>query len=235
MSKKSGGQTQTTSIDPATQAYQQQVRNASAAAGAAGPGSVLTGSAGYGTAAQGAGATGLAALSGNPGAVSSLMNPYLQGVIGANNTAWQKINAQTQNQISDQATQANAFGGSRQGVASGVAQANNNAAQAQQNAGLLSSGYDTAMQQASQLANFGQQGANANANLGFGGVGNNALWNARMLQQGMVGPYGQTTTTTGKQGSSFLGSALGGAEAGSALGPWGALGGGIIGGLSSLF
>jgi hypothetical protein len=186
--KSSGGQ----SLDPHTQQQLGAIQNAYGQAGAAGPGPLLNGAAGYGTAAQQAGNLGFGALSGDPNAAKQLMNPYQQSVIDANNAQWQKTNAQDTNALNAQATAAGAFGGSRQGVAQGQMLANNAFNQQSQNAQLMNTGYQNAMNQASQLAGFGQQGAQMNANLGFGGVGNQALWNANMLKNGYMGPTGST-------------------------------------------
>ena len=51
------------------------------------------------------------------------MNPYTQSVINATMPLMQQQNALSQNQAANQANSANAFGGSRQGVQQGVAQA----------------------------------------------------------------------------------------------------------------
>ena len=84
----------------------------------------------------------------NPAQLSSTnlqpyMNPYTQSVINSTLPIMQQQNALNQNQIGNQANSANAFGGSRQGIQQGVAQA-----QGAQNIG----------QMAAQLnqANFGQ-------------------------------------------------------------------------------
>ena len=76
------------------------------------------------------------------------MNPYTQSVINTTLPLMQQQNALSQNQAANQANSANAFGGSRQGIQQGVAQA-----QGAQNIG----------QMAAQLnqANFGQAQAGA--------------------------------------------------------------------------
>ena len=51
------------------------------------------------------------------------MNPYTQSVINATLPIMEQANALNQNQIQNQANSANAFGGSRQGIQQGVAQA----------------------------------------------------------------------------------------------------------------
>lgn len=183
-------------LDANTQAQLKGIQNAYGQAGAAGPGSVLNGAAGYGTSAQTAGNLGFGALSGDPNASKQLMNPYIQNVIDANNANLAKTQLQTTNQINDQATKAGAFGGSRQGVAEGVALANNQQNNNALNANLLNNGYNTAMQQANTLAGYGLQGAQLNANLGFGGVGNQALWNAQQLRNGFIQPTGSQYSST---------------------------------------
>lgn len=165
--------------------------DAAQAAAKGGPGELLTGAGQYGQALQGGGNLGVGALSGDPAAIAKLMNPYQQQVIDANNAEWQHTNAQTMNQVNDAATQAGAFGGSRHGVAEGVALANNNRAQQSQTANLLSQGYGQAVNQAGQLAGYGLQGATLNSNLGFGGVGN-GLWAQNALRGGFVMPTGTT-------------------------------------------
>jgi hypothetical protein len=182
------------SFDPNSSAYVEQMRQQALAAGNAGPSPLLNGAASTGTNAQTAGNLGFGALSGDPNAMAKLMNPYQQQVLDANNAQWQHTNAQTLNQVNDAATGANAFGGSRQGVAEGVALSNNNMAQQSQTAGLLQSGYNNAIGQASQLAGYGMQGAQMNSNLGFGGVGSPEQWKLNMMNQGWTGPTGQTSS-----------------------------------------
>ena len=55
--------------------------------------------------------------------LSQYMNPYTQSVINATLPLMQQQNALAQNQVANQANSANAFGGSRQGIQQGVAQA----------------------------------------------------------------------------------------------------------------
>lgn len=191
------------SVDPYTQGYLQQIGAAAQGAGMAGPSPLVTGASGYNTGQMNAGNLGLSALSGNQGALQQLMNPYTQGVIGTNNNLWNQINQQTQNQVNDRATQAGAFGGSRQGVATGVALAQNNLQQANQNATLLNNQYGQAMNQAQGLAGLGFMGSQANAGLGMQGVGNPNQWLMNMMKQGFIMPTGQTgsggSVTNGSQ------------------------------------
>lgn len=188
-------------VDQDTKNRMGGIWDAGAQAGANGPGPVLTGAAGYNTGVMGAGATGAAALGGDPNATARLMNPYQQQVMDANNAAWGKMNAQTVNQENDLATKAGAFGGSRHGVAEGVALGNNAMAQGAQNAGLLSSGYQNAMGQAATAAGMGLNASGQNAQLGYAGVGNQALWNTNMLKNGFMGPTGQSSSGNNYGGS----------------------------------
>ena len=64
--------------------------------------------------------------------LSPYMNPYTQDVINATLPGMQQANALSQNQQANAANSANAFGGSRQGIQQGVAQA-----QGAQNIGLM--------------------------------------------------------------------------------------------------
>ena len=185
--------TDNTAIDATTQAYQEEIRNAARQAGAQGPSPLVTGAAGFNTGLQTAGTAGINALSGDPAAVARLMNPYQQNVIDANNANWQHTNAQTMAQINDAATKAGAFGGSRAAIAQGAALAANNRAQQAETAGLLSSGYGQAINQANQLAGYGYAGAQSNANLGLGGVGSPQQWYMNLLKQGYISPYGASS------------------------------------------
>lgn len=198
MSKSAGGQrqtqNQTSSMDPATQAYIKQIMAAAQGAGAAGPSPLVTGATDYNGSMMGAGQTGMSALSGDPAATAQLMNPYQQQVIDANNNQWGVTNQKTMNAVNDRATAAGAFGGSRQGVATGTALAANNLAQQGQTAGLLQGGFTDAMNRAGTLAGMGANGAAANANLGMGGVGNPQQWLMQMLNQGYKGPMGQSSS-----------------------------------------
>src|ERR1035437_415299 len=119
-----------------TQAYLDQIQAAAKQAGTAGPSPLVGGAAGYGTSQQTAGQTGLNALSGDPNAVSQLMNPYINQVVGATQASYAKTGTQAVNSVDANATQMGAFGGSRNSVAQGVASANNTLNENQQTAGL---------------------------------------------------------------------------------------------------
>lgn len=200
MSKSASGSVKTDSsrgeqnMDPTTQAYIKQIMDAATKAGAAGPSPLVGGATDYNTGLMKAGNLGMGALSGDPNATQTLMNPFQQQVIDANNANWKRTNLQTQNQVGSNATQAGAFGGTRQAVATGAALSGNNIAQGQQTAGLLQGGFSDAMNRAAQLAQGGFAGAGANANLGMGGVGNPYQWLMNMLNQGYKGPMGSSYT-----------------------------------------
>lgn len=211
MSKSAGGQkqnqhsdmSQSTTVDPQTMAWMQQIMAAAQQAGNAGPSSLVTGATDYNSAMTGAGQKGLAALSGDAGAARDLMNPYQGQVIDAANAQWNNADQHTMSAMNDAATKANAFGGSRHGVATGVALGENNRNRMGQISGLLNSGYEGAMGRAAQLAQGGFQGAGANANLGMGGVGNPGQWLMNMLNQGFR-QTGSTTTGSASGGSSSV-------------------------------
>ena len=158
---KGGSQSVSQTIDPASQRYVEQMRQAALAA----QGNPLY--------AQGRqlGGVGLSALGGDQGALQQLMGGY-----GAQlDPYWNQLRQQTLGTIGDQATQAGAFGGSRQGVAEGAALGQI----AQGQAGQRYGEYQNALGRAGQLAN-----------LGFG-IDPQMLG---LLNQGM-GPYGTTQTT----------------------------------------
>jgi hypothetical protein len=240
---KGGKQTVTTQPDAATGAYQNQIRNAATDAGNHPPPGVdpMVARAGqfYGNAAQ-AGNLGLSAMNGDPSAIASYMNPYQHNVIDAAQSQFGDTLKMTDNAVADRATQAGAFGGSRYGVAMGVA---NRGAMKDQNqllAGLDQQGYTDAMGRAGQAANLGFQGAQGMA--GVGDYNRNVAiqsdplnWKLQQLQAGNVGG-GTTSTTTSQDGKNPLTGAIGGAKIGAGVGgPWGALIGAGAGGLLSMF
>lgn len=226
MGKGSKNQTVTTTVDPATAAYQKLVRGAAqnAANNYVAPGADPATTAALGNLQGAAGGfnLGMNALSGDPAAMAQLMNPYTQQVINQMNAQYGKLANQSLNAVNDQATQAGAFGGSRAAVAQGTALGQLNANQAAMQAQLLQSGYQNAQQQAGALA---QLGMNANGQMASLGdylrqiqiQQNPYLSKLNLLQQGLGGMQagGSTTQPTG---SSPFGSALGGAASGAAIG-----------------
>lgn len=187
----SGGQSGSTGVDAATQAYIDQIRGAAQGAGSAVPGSVA-GAGNYYTGAMGAGQQGLAALGGDAQAAARFMNPYQSQVLDQMTKQFDVQNQMAMRNVNDAATRAGAFGGNRHGVATGVALGENARNQAAQYAGLLNSGFEGAMGRAGQVAGMGFDAAGAGANLGMT-AGSPDLWKLYALRQGFTGlPYGQT-------------------------------------------
>lgn len=180
----------TSAIDNSSQDYINRVRQAAMGAGMAGPSPLVTDASGYYSGLMKQGNLGMGAMSGDPNATQQLMNPYQQQVVDATNAQWNNADQRTMNEVNDRATQAGAFGGSRQGVATGTALAQNNMNRNSQIGGLLYGGFNDAMSRANNLAGYGYAGAGQNANLGMGGVGNPQQWLMQMLQQGYMGPMG---------------------------------------------
>lgn len=249
MGKKSGGSsTQTTALDPTTQGYANQMWNAAQAYGNA-PGvgvdpATQQALAGYQDIAQ-RGNLGFGALSGNAADVQQLMSPYQGQVIDQMNAQYGRDQQTTMNGVNDAATAANAFGGSRHGVAEGVALGQLGQGHEQQMAQLMNQGYSDAMGRAGTLANMGFGATGAMGNLGAYMQSINAANDpaARRMQaltaaMGAM-PHGSVTTTTQQNGHNGMSGALGGAatggEIGAHFGPWGAGIGAGIGGLMGLF
>lgn len=206
MSIGKGGQKQwsndKTQIDDVTQQRMEEMWRAAQGAGNAGPSPLVTGATDYNSGAMKAGNLGMGALTGDPNAVAAFMNPYQKNVIDEVQKNFGLLNDRTMMGVNDAATRAGAFGGSRHGVATGTALAENARTASGQVAGLLNSGFDDAMQRAAMAAGMGFQGAGANANLGMGGVGNPEQWKLMMQKLGFMGPMGQTSggTRTGITG-----------------------------------
>lgn len=180
----------TSAIDNSSQDYMKRVRAAAEAAGKAGPSPLVGGATDYYKQMMGGGNLGLGALSGNAGDVSQLMNPYQQQVVNSMNANWDQADQRTMNEVNDRATQAGAFGGSRNGVATGTALAQNSMNRNSQIGGLLYGGFNDAMGRAQTLAGMGAYGAGQNANLGLGGVGSPQQWLYQQMLAGYGGPLG---------------------------------------------
>lgn len=192
-------------FDPLTEQYRKQIFDAAQGAGHAVPNAV-TGAMDYNTRTMGYGDQGQRALNGDPTAAAAYMNPYQQQVIDAQMKNFGLLNTGTMTAVGDAATKAGAFGGSRQGVAQGVALGENNRNQSTQIAGLLQSGFTDAMGRAASAAGAGQNAAGMNANLGMNGAGSPEAWRLMMLQRGLgAGPYGQTYTGTAGDTNTTLG------------------------------
>jgi hypothetical protein len=83
------------------------------------------------------------------------MNPYQQQVLDAAGAQFDKSGLQAQNQVTQNAISAGAFGGSRTGVAQGVAASNIARDRDSAMAGVLAQGCGDAQQRAMQAAQFG--------------------------------------------------------------------------------
>lgn len=158
-----------------------EIYNAGRAASAGVP-EAINQAAGTYSGAQTAGNRGLAAMSGDATAAQQFMNPYQAQVADQMTKQFGVQNQMTANQMDDAATRAGAFGGSRHGVATGVALADNQRNQSMQMAGLLNDGFEGAMGRAAQVAGVGMQGAQAGAELGMQ-AGSPALWKMNTLQR----------------------------------------------------
>ena len=90
--------------------------------------------------------------------LSKYMNPYTQSVINATLPGMQQANALSQNQGANAANSSNAFGGSRQGIQQGVAQA-----QGAQNIGLMMANLNNANFTQAQAAATGDINRNLTA------------------------------------------------------------------------
>ena len=157
-------------------------RAAQGAANAGVPESVRNAQGLYGSGMR-QGQEGLNALSGDPYAAQKFMNPYQTQVMDNMNKQFAHQNQMTTQGINDQATQAGAFGGSRHGVAQGVALGENARNQGMLTANMLNQGFEGAMGRAGQVANLGFGAAGAGAELGME-AGNPELWRQRQLQRG---------------------------------------------------
>ncbi len=155
--------------------------------------------------AMGYGNQGNAALGGDAAAAAKYMNPYQSQVIDSLMEQFARGDKRTEMQMNDAATRAGAFGGSRHGIATGTALAENRVNQNAQIAGLLNSGFEGAMGRAAQQAGMGFNAAGAGANLGMT-AGSPDLWRMNILRQGFSGmPYGQTYSNRGNQSGTNFG------------------------------
>ena len=220
--------------------------------------------------------------------VGQYMNPYIQNVEDRALANMDRAYRNNLNTIGDAATHAHAFGGSRQGVAEGVAAAENARQMGDLSAQLRQSGYDNATNLMGQDLQRAYGAAQSNQNAGLQGAqvnlaGANSLGSLAAQQQQeylrslqsaisagqinqqqaqalltqaqdqynlmrqypteqlniMLSALGGTqvptsSTTKTPTSGNFLTGAAGGALAGMSMGPWGALAGGILGGISSL-
>jgi hypothetical protein len=178
---------QVASISPQTQ----QAWNLAAQSGNAGADQYNASQAGYLTAAN-TPATQVTPQSLATTNLNPYYSPYTQSVINATLPLMQQQNALGQNQLANQANSANAFGGSKQGVQQGVAQAQGAMNIGQMAANLNNQNFQQAQAAATGDITRGLQGQEANqqanqANIssliaaatGLGGLGNQAQQNQR--------------------------------------------------------
>ena len=240
--------TTTTQLDPSTQKYVDEILKLFQG-GAGGIGGFDPNSQqalNFYSQAGTTGATGLAALGGDTAAFAKFQNPYQQDVLNALDPFFAKSRAGAINDINDYFTKAGAFGGSRQGVATGTALADIANTENQTRAGFTYQGFQDAMQRAVQAAGLGFGGAGGLSSLGPLAqlMQNPELRKALLLKLGLGGlPYGQSTTQPVNQNSlaniagiialisGFGGfGAGGGAGAGAGAGAAGTAGAGATGG-----
>lgn len=252
MSKGGRSQTTTTTnaLDPNAAGMQRDVYDAARRAAGGyqfvGPNGATTDALAGWQRFAGAGMNGLAALGGDQAAMSAFMNPYQQQVIDRMGADYARTASGLTSKVNSDATMAGAFGGSRHGVAEGVAQgelANNYLTNI---AGVRQQGFNNAQNIAGQVANLG-----FGANQQLGGLGEylrelaQTGANPEAAKLGILGgafagtPYGssstQTTPLQRSWGSGLLGGAASGAGIGKMFGPHGAAIGAGLGGLIGLF
>lgn len=122
------------------------------------------------------------------------MNPYTQSVIDPSMQLLEQQRKQSLNQIGDQAVQSKAFGGSRQGVAEGVTNAQSALQAGQLGAQLYGQNFQQAQQAAGQDITNNYNAQLANAQLGLSG----AQFQGSMAQQlGNLAQQGQANWLTG--------------------------------------
>jgi hypothetical protein len=219
--------TNTTTYDPTTNAFRNNILNSTQAAAAGGiPPAIQQALSQYGGLA-GLGLQGQAALGGDQSALGGFLNPYNQNVVNATGSYFDKLRSDAAQNINARAAAAGAFGGSRQGVALGRTFGDLYSQQGQTVAGLQQQGFENAMQRAQAAA---QGGFNAAGQLSA--LGNWTDPNLRALsiwQQGLQGlPLGTTQTITNpnpNKQNPWL-AAAGGALAGFQAGGGGGKGGG---------
>lgn len=239
--------TQTTTQTMTPDAWTQNARNtvwgaAQNAAGAVGSTSPYVDQAAgmYGQYA-GLGQQGAAALGGSQRDILGFMNPYQQNVLDQVQNQYGVLANRMQNTVNDAATRAGAFGGTRHGVATGVALGELGRNAQEQIASLTSQGFEGAMGRASMAANLGLAGAS-----GLFQAGQYADMNSpEMRRLGILSgtlassPSGSTQTmaqpVNRNRAAGLLGGAATGMQLGGAFGPWGAGIGAGLGGLLGFF
>ena len=166
--------------------------------------------------------------------VQKYMNPYQQEVIDASMADLERQRQMQQMPDLNTATQAKAFGGSRQGVAQALTNEAYDRTQANTLANLRSQGFGNAqgvaLAQEEARRQYEQQRLDATRNLGLERL--NIAQGALSLQPANLGGT-QTTPIYRNAGATALGGALGGATLGKMISPeyagYGALAGGLLG------
>jgi hypothetical protein len=129
---------------------------------------------------------------------TSLMSPYSQAVIQPALQLGQQQLAQNLQQIGGQANNVGAFGGSRQGVAEGVANAQEALGAAQLGGNLLQQGWNTALSPATSLAQQASQQGYGAASL-LGQMGQTGYDQAAQQGQNLAGTNLQAGLTAAGQ------------------------------------
>lgn len=218
MGKSRGSTTTTTAPDAQTSEYMRKIWGAAGAAvnaPAFGVDPMVTQAGQTYSQMAGAGGLGLRALSGDQSAYAQLANPYQNEVLDATARQFGDTRAATMNSVNDAATQAGAFGGSRHGVAEGVAMRGVAQDQDAQMAGLRMQGYNDTMGRASTLGGYGSIGAGGLSSLGqySRDVAMSNDPSMRALQyysQAFAGmPHGQVQTQTQDSGGNWATGLLG--------------------------
>lgn len=230
--KKGPDQVTTTSLDPQSQKYVNEMRTRAMEMSKTpfeGYGGNFSNpaAAGYAPYTE-AGQLGIGALSGNAEAAGKFMNPYFATM----NPLFDQMRAQNLNAADSRATQAGAFGGSRTGIVEGQALGDVSNLQAQ----FGYQGFNDAMQRAGQAANLG---FGANQSLAGMGSQQQMMQYAEFLRkQGfpdvqinrMLGGMGPTGTETRTPTQSNLLGTIGGLAGMAFGGPVGGAVGGWLGG-----
>ncbi len=137
---------------------------------------------------------------------SDLMNPYTSAVVDPSVALMRQQLAQTNQGIDSNAANVGAFGGSRQGVEEGVANAQEAMQAGQLEGGLLQSGYNTALGTSSNIANTDlSAGLTAMGALpGMATAGQTAAaTQAGLLQTAGMAEQGQTQAELDQQSQNF--------------------------------
>jgi hypothetical protein len=135
--------------------------------------------------------------------IAPFMNPYMDSVIGGVRSEFDHLRAGARSSVSDAATRAGAFGGSRHGVAEAARLGELDRAQTGQVGGLLASGWQDALSQGLQYSEYQRALQERQAQEPLF----RSLQELNLMNLGM-GPTGTTSTTT-MPGPSFGGQLLG--------------------------